>query len=272
MAWIESHQELRNHPKLTLLTEPLKISKAQAVGHLHMLWWWCIDYALNGRLDTYTPAILAAAADWAGNPGVFIDAMANSGFIDRDPLRVHDWVDFCGDLIKRRLAYMANKRRRTRRLRNSPRKAENYQPTIPNHTIPNQTLPNKGDEPARQLNFVYLRPSELQKLTAQLGSRRESYIARLDGYIGQIGEAKARAKYKSHYHTILNWFRKDVDEGRTYASNDSPGRVDLKALARAAREAKGAGGDPAPGPVPDGIRDLPGIQREARRDPGGSDA
>ncbi|AKQ07459.1 replication initiation protein [Bacillus phage Pavlov] len=56
------------------------------------------------------------------------------------------------------------------------------------------------------------------------------YIERLDNYIGQIG----KDKYKSHYHTILNWYKKDnpnKPEGenknesaaRNIESNNSPG-------------------------------------------------
>ena len=66
----------------------------------------------------------------------------------------------------------------------------------------------------RYYEFVMLSDIEVAKLRAELGPDQETaYILRLDGYIGQIGERKAEAKYKSHYHTILNWYRKDIAKG-----------------------------------------------------------
>jgi len=42
-------------------------------------------------------------------------------------------------------------------------------------------------------------------LTERLGQALTTdYIERLDNYIGSKGK-----KYKSHYHTILSWVRKD---------------------------------------------------------------
>ena len=35
-------------------------------------------------------------------------------------------------------------------------------------------------------------------------AQRKEYIDRVDNYVGSTGK-----KYKSHYHTILSWHRKD---------------------------------------------------------------
>lgn len=94
MGWIESHQSLKNHPKTALLSKKLNITKAQVIGHLHLLWWWCADYSADGLLNRYTPEQIADASDWAGNAGEFLQQMADCGFIDRDPLRVHDWQSY----------------------------------------------------------------------------------------------------------------------------------------------------------------------------------
>jgi len=60
---------------------------------------------------------------------------------------------------------------------------------------------------ARHLDFVFLTPDEYSKLKADLNGKAEEMIARLNDYIGSKG-----VKYKSHYHTILNWWRKDHPE------------------------------------------------------------
>jgi len=55
------------------------------------------------------------------------------------------------------------------------------------------------------LDFVYLKAEEYQKLIDKLGrGRTEEYIEKLNNYIGSKGK-----RYKSHYHTILNWTGKD---------------------------------------------------------------
>lgn len=60
---------------------------------------------------------------------------------------------------------------------------------------------------------VLLSEKEHEKLIHTLGQEKtEDYIARLNDYIHQIGQQKARAKYKSHYHVILNWHRRDMAE------------------------------------------------------------
>ena len=56
MAWIESHQALGRHPKLRRLARALNISHPTAVGDLHYLWWFAIDFAQDGslgRLDAH---------------------------------------------------------------------------------------------------------------------------------------------------------------------------------------------------------------------------
>lgn len=61
--------------------------------------------------------------------------------------------------------------------------------------------------------FVLLTKEEHQKLISSLGKdKTNEMINRLNDYIGQIGVAEANKKYVSHYHTILNWVRKDVKE------------------------------------------------------------
>lgn len=59
-------------------------------------------------------------------------------------------------------------------------------------------------------DYVQLTQAEYEKLLDKLTEKeREDYIERLNNYIGQIGVKEAKKKYKSHYHVILNWYRKD---------------------------------------------------------------
>lgn len=76
----------------------------------------------------------------------------------------------------------------------------------------------KLDKPAaktRHLDFVLLTTEEHEKLQRYLNGNADEMIARLNDYIGSKG-----VKYKSHYHTIMNWWRKDHQESAV--SHDGP--------------------------------------------------
>lgn len=82
----------------------------------------------------------------------------------------------------------------------------------------NPVLNKKTEDPKINIDgtdFVKMTQKQIDKLKENLGKERAiEMIIRLDGYIGQIGEKKASKLYNSHYHTILNWHRKDISEGR----------------------------------------------------------
>jgi len=102
MAWIESHQELANHPKTKRFKRALGISTPQAIGHLHLLWWWALDYAQDGSLAAFSPDDLAEAAEYEGEGERFVDALVKSGFVDEDGMTIHDWDDYGSKFLKRR--------------------------------------------------------------------------------------------------------------------------------------------------------------------------
>ena len=64
MAWIKSHDTLRQHPKTLRLSRLLAVNVRETIGLLHCLWWWCMDYAPDGDLSRYDPDEIAAAVDW----------------------------------------------------------------------------------------------------------------------------------------------------------------------------------------------------------------
>jgi len=61
----------------------------------------------------------------------------------------------------------------------------------------------------RYMDFIFLTEEEYEKLVKQFGAEGLSEkIAALNDYVGSTGR-----KYKSHYHTILNWERKERKDG-----------------------------------------------------------
>ena len=85
------------------LCAALGIRTPQAMGHLHCLWHWALDYAQDGSLGRYVPAVIAQAADWDDDPRAFIDALVTSGFADATEhgIALHDWDDYTWRLAER---------------------------------------------------------------------------------------------------------------------------------------------------------------------------
>ena len=283
MAWIESHQTLRDHPKLTLLSQELGIHKAQAIGHLQMLWWWCINYAENGDISRYSAAQIASASGWEGIANDLVAAMIHSGFIDSEPLRVHDWLDFCGDLIKKRLEYKKAKSRRTKRLGKSLRKPENSQLTV---TIPdrNQTLPNQPNQitPAPKLEFEKIwekYPKRLGRKEAEkhfkASVKTESDFKAIDRALGNykqyIHDKKIEEQFIKMGSTWFNNWRDWIEyTGGKYGTNGGTGISEYAAIARRAREAMGIREPiPIPRALSPGIRNLSEVQIKAETSDGG---
>lgn len=62
----------------------------------------------------------------------------------------------------------------------------------------------------KYLDFVLLTTDEYQKLLGKFGQKKlNDWIERVNDYIGSKG-----TKYKSHYHTILTWSKKEVNDNK----------------------------------------------------------
>lgn len=169
MAWIESHQELREHPKTRKASRMLDVSVPTLIGHLHLLWWWASDYAEDGDLSGYENYEIADAAMWGGDPHQFVEVLCTcgkagaAGFLETVgddesiTLHLHDWGEYAGKIIDKRKADA--RRKRDARLglpslldtdvrRTSTGHPTDGAGTLPNHTLPNQTKPVSSVEPA----------------------------------------------------------------------------------------------------------------------------
>ncbi|MDU4696414.1 MAG: hypothetical protein E6Y08_11400 [Paenibacillus sp.] len=104
MAWIESHQGTDRHPKTRKFCRRLGLSVPAAVGHLHMFWWWAMDFADDGDISKFEPEDIADAMEYDGDSEALLTAMIDAGFIDQTETGrvIHDWYDYAGKLIERR--------------------------------------------------------------------------------------------------------------------------------------------------------------------------
>lgn len=148
MAWIESHQTLANHPKTLKLARLLNVPRVTAIGHLHFLWWWALDYAQDGELSKFEDLDIAVAADWQGEPASFWQALIRAGFVDEDGT-LHDWDDYAGRLIERRRADAERKREARAKGVQSP-SGGHPEDGVRNPTVPNPTPPDQNESLAEK--------------------------------------------------------------------------------------------------------------------------
>ena len=97
MAWIESHQSLKEHPKTFRLAKELGISQLEAIGLLQCLWWWAIDVRPDGNLTDVDDEHLSRVCLFGSKKPVKA-ALTAARLIDQDG-RIHDWDEYCGRLL-----------------------------------------------------------------------------------------------------------------------------------------------------------------------------
>lgn len=95
MAWLKSCRELERHPKVLMLEQLTGLDRNGSIGVLHRFWFWCMDYAEDGRLEKWPIEVISKAL------GIDANHLVTAGFIDTLPeLRVHDWWDYVGDYLR----------------------------------------------------------------------------------------------------------------------------------------------------------------------------
>lgn len=115
MAWIQVHQQLKDHRKLLAAADELEIEPAHMLGLLISFWLWALDNAPSGSLQGISDRMIARAAQWNGDPGKFVEAIASAGLLDTaddGSLSLHDWYEYTGKLIEQREAEKNRSRRR----------------------------------------------------------------------------------------------------------------------------------------------------------------
>ena len=93
-----------DHWKITLFAKKLGICKAQAVGHMEMLFHLVAKQAIHGNIGKMPDDHIAEMCGWEGDAKVFIDALVESRWLDtcsHERLIVHDWHEHCDDATKK---------------------------------------------------------------------------------------------------------------------------------------------------------------------------
>lgn len=82
MAWIQIHQQLKDHRKVLAAADELDIEPAHMLGLLISFWLWAIDNAPDGSLAGISDRMIARAAQWDKDPEEFVAALTSASLLD----------------------------------------------------------------------------------------------------------------------------------------------------------------------------------------------
>ncbi len=120
MGWIQSHDTIWEHHKLSRFCVLTGVCKAQAVGHLHGLWHFVLRNAWrDANLEPWGDAEIERAMFWEGEKGRGVEALRKAGFLDG--FVVHDWVKTASGLVSERLY---NEKRRKNGVKTAQKRRE----------------------------------------------------------------------------------------------------------------------------------------------------
>jgi hypothetical protein len=145
MAWIPSHTDLGQHPKLKRAARIGNVSEPCMIGHLHLLWWFALSIAPDGDLSRFDAHDLAIAAQWADDPDLFVKALrecgpsGSVGFLT-DDMQLHDWDDYGGKYIAKVEAGRQNAKKRWDRRKEAD--SQSLPPSVVAEQMASQCEPN----------------------------------------------------------------------------------------------------------------------------------
>ena len=89
--------------KLMRLKRTLGLTQYQAVGLLECLWHFTAHNTPDGGIGKYTDDDIAAVLEWEGAATELIEALLQSGWLDRHDdgsLWIHDWLEHCPTWVR----------------------------------------------------------------------------------------------------------------------------------------------------------------------------
>lgn len=249
-AWVESHQALRDHPKVVKLSRQLGIGRRDAVGLLHYLWWWALDHAEDGDITEYDADDMAAAVDWEGDAELLVKALlgcgpgTKPGFLEQcgDRVVLHDWWNYAGKLVAKRRSDRERQRANRAASPADPmdvHRTSQDRPSTSQVTEPNRTNnhPSSADADGVSVEqdfdpwwFSY--PRKVGRAAALVAYRKARKVASAEDITGGLDRSKAQWQREDrppdkipHATTWLNQRRWEDDyqaNGRPKAVEDAP--------------------------------------------------
>lgn len=235
MVWLQSHQELRSHPKTVKVARMLGVDLPTMIGHLHLLWWWALDHAADGDLSKFDHEDIAMGAHYPGNADAFVKALkgcgpkGRSGFLT-DSYLLHDWNEYGGKYQRR--VEIAKQAAEARWTKNSQEQATLIDTETDASALPEQSASNaeerrgekKREEKQDQEHASRKRADRAQRLPDGWTPQPESDLVRKLGvnqqHVGRelerftdywISQPGARGRKVNWQATWRNWLRRSVE-------------------------------------------------------------
>lgn len=287
MAWIEYHEQLRDHWKIKRLAKHLGVSYPQALGHVSCLWLWVVGNKPDGDVSKFQPEEIASAGMWRGKAAKFADALRDCELVDASGL-IHDWE-------RHGLRVLVKARERVKRFRNAPgnvtvrstkkeRKERKKERTegkkeLPHQTIINRFLELQGTDRAaltrEQVSGAYSRHSRSAIALIREAGGLEYAIAAIDWgarYFPSRNLSWTLDTIAKHLPTFARCGR-DAEAARKYGLNPGEVRYAQRLGEWLLREQAGGGGmfaGAAQGHPVDGSRSGDGVALSAGHERGGA--
>lgn len=99
MSWIKIEHGLCKSRKIAKLSSAMGWSRHQAIGFMVDFWIWAAQSCDDGQLRDITDSEIAFAGGLEQAKGI-LAALIASGFVDREPLRIHQWAEHQAHLIR----------------------------------------------------------------------------------------------------------------------------------------------------------------------------
>lgn len=183
MAWRKLEDTFYDSPKIRRLARHLEVGRAQAAGHIALLWSWALRHAPDGDLSKYDDEDIEDAVHWRGNRGAFVTACTATSFIDESSaqrLVIHNWIERGG-------SYVENQRKQ--RLRAKKKDGPELSGTVPGLSRDSDRTVRKCpalEEKRREKNrsedlCIKSNPSTDQTLPISTGADAPALSANRDG-------------------------------------------------------------------------------------------
>ncbi|MGN7760483.1 hypothetical protein [Paenibacillus sp. 22594] len=100
--WIKSYQATDRDPITRRFCRSTGLNTPAAVGTLHMLWWWVLDWAQDGDISKYHDIDIAEAVNFEGEPKVLMRALIDAGYVveTQSGREIANWFKIGGQIIE----------------------------------------------------------------------------------------------------------------------------------------------------------------------------
>lgn len=151
MAYVEWHQEIRNHWKTDDLMRRLSIPRREALGILGAITSWAIGHRPGGVIER---KLIQVAVEWEKDPEPLLKALLDAGWLDvfdEDRVEVHDWEDITQGYRKARKD-AARKRKERKERQTESEKAAKDKARIVRGRAPKKTVRGRSKERRSEQN------------------------------------------------------------------------------------------------------------------------